>query len=649
MTEMEDFGFDEDGTPLSVIQVTDEEEDNGHNQNWFPTAPEMEQLIKTALGTCLNFNPKFHKSETLIVTTYNVMRALYIDKKKYILLSAPTGSGKSIIGDMIHFCSCYIDWCLESVNPITDDGARLRDFSGHTYFLTSSKALQEQLEQDFDKFELHEWFSMLKGTSNYLCTLLSEAEKMPIHYPERYCLGMPRPEIMALECYGECPYMQKRLQTSEAGCAVLNYAYFLNVMKMKQNPYFGTRPLTIADEAHLVPDVVLSHFNLSLTQWSMNRIYKIFQQVEMNFKNTAAELLRNGRPLLMKGFELFQKEAITLVDITEYAENQKELLTWLVSLGLEVGSKNQTFKEMFGKEIKKIAEEAKGMIDMDYIKELDARPDDLFIETEFITNSIIEGVSYKTFKHSVYDMSEAAMCRRHFLSKVDKAVFMSATLGNIDEFAMLMGMEKHEYTGFRLASNFNFDASPIYLTKSGFLNYAKFNENIHGVIADTLKIAEKLHPKEKGIIHTSTFAIAERLKEAVYRAGAVAHPHRYRFYSNSAEKEECIRLMKDPKSPPYIIVGPSLYEGLDLSGDQGRFNIVVKAPYSGMTEYTKKKMARYSFWYERQTLEKLVQAIGRTNRFVDDWSKTYLLDSSLEKLIMNTQEFITKRVQYLKL
>ena len=44
---------------------------------------------------------------------------------------------------------------------------------------------------------------------------------------------------------------------------------------------------------------------------------------------------------------------------------------------------------------------------------------------------------------------------------------------------------------------------------------------------------------------------------------------------------------------------------------------------------TKQKIKRYPFYYERETLEKLQQAIGRTNRNKDDWSITYMMDSML--------------------
>jgi len=97
------------------------------------------------------------------------------------------------------------------------------------------------------------------------------------------------------------------------------------------------------------------------------------------------------------------------------------------------------------------------------------------------------------------------------------------------------------------------------------------------------------------------------------------------------------------------LVGPSLYEGLDLKDDEGRFNIVIKAPYLAMSEYAKKKMKRYPDWYYNNCLQKLEQAIGRTNRHKDDWSVVYLLDNSLKKLVLSLNKTFIDRLQYKKL
>jgi Rad3-related DNA helicase len=75
----------------------------------------------------------------------------------------------------------------------------------------------------------------------------------------------------------------------------------------------------------------------------------------------------------------------------------------------------------------------------------------------------------------------------------------------------------------------------------------------------------------------------------------------------------------------------------------------VKAPYAALDNYTKQKIKRYPFYYERETLEKLQQAIGRTNRNKDDWSITYMMDSMLNNLVWKLPNYITSRVKNKKL
>ena len=96
---------------------------------------------------------------------------------------------------------------------------------------------------------------------------------------------------------------------------------------------------------------------------------------------------------------------------------------------------------------------------------------------------------------------------------------------------------------------------------------------------------------------------------------------------------------------PFVIIGPSLYEGIDLKDDFGRFNILIKVPYAGLDDYIREKMKRYPFWYKRNTLQKITQAIGRTNRSVNDYSKVYLLDNCFEMLIWELPDYIINRLQ----
>lgn len=622
------------------------------------TDTELDLIIKKSIRQCLEFVPKVRKSNDLVLVLYNVLKTIYIDKIDNIVLSAPTGSGKSVIGYMLNFCFMFIEGCLVN-NEVPENYTEYNplDARKQSYMLTSSKILQEQIDGDFEFFNIDKYFSMLKGTSNYECTKLTEETGIFHSYAERYCTGMTMDEKSALPCFLGCPYIQNRYKTSDANCSVLNYSYFLNVLKSPKNPFFRNRDLTICDEAHLIPEIVLNQFNIELTQFPLIRIQKVLQGLVLNFPTLFKEELYQLQNDLGNCFRFFTIEKMSLDYIEDYVQTYASLVNKLKKSFDAHAETNKVLAQLYTKDVNKIFQQLQYMDYTDYIENLKTRPEDIFITNEYVSmtyhttlgENLQEG-SYRTFKYTINDMSESEMCKRYFLNKIDIGIYMSATIGNMEEFAKLIGLEPGEYKGFRLQSSFNFTKSPIHIVKAGYLNYNNFNAQIDNCLNVTLRVCEDKHPKHKGIIHTSTFAIANLLKEKVNRLeGGVTNPKRYLFYEDSNEKEICIELMKSDSKTPYIIIGPSLYEGIDLKEDSGRFNILVKAPYSGMSDYTKEKMKRYPFWYERTVLEKIEQAIGRTNRSVDDWSETYLIDGVLEKLVFKLPDHITERLRYTKI
>ena len=614
---------------------------------------EIDNLIKESIRTMLAANKQFTPTDTLVITTYSILKNIFVDEIKYVFLEAPTGAGKSVIAYMLHFCYTYIDKKMHDIEPLDETG-KVVNTPQNTYLLTSSKMLQEQLDGDIVRFNLQDYLAMVKGVKNYECTKLTKETGIYHDYSERFCMGMKNQEKQLLACYDTCPYIQKRLEASGKDCTILNYSYFLNALKNPHNVFFKSRELTIADEAHLIPDIILEIYNIDLNLFKISQLHKILNQTQLNFGKELGNTIFELQEYLGECYQIFLKQLPTLDDVRHYFENLILLIKGIIALPNGLKS-DAVFKEMFKKELDRLEDDLKSIDYEDYLDNLSQRSADCFIETEFVGHQPIDNIksfpsgSYKVYKHKIYDLSESELCRKHFISKINVGIFMSATLGNIEEFALLMGLNKGEYNGFRLESNFNFDKSPIFLVNSGYLNYTNFEKNIDKVLYDTLRICEHHHPNDKGIIHTATFNIANNLKGKIYnRQGGVVNPKRYLFYENSTEKEACIELMKADTNIPYIIIGPSLYEGIDLKDGQGRFNIIVKTPYSGISNYIRKKMERFPFWYERQTLEKIVQSIGRTNRHPEDWSIIYVMDTVAEKIIFKMQRFMTDRIKYFK-
>lgn len=616
------------------------------------------KLIIDSITKSFGEHPQYHKTQILTTSVFRILTSIYVENKKIIFLDAPTGTGKSIIGYMIHYCYYWINSTLTKLkNPDTED---IFQNNSTTYTLTSSKILQEQLESDFVKFDMEDHFTMLKGMSNYECSKGTKESNTYVGYQDRLCKGVKLSQLETWDCYANCEYIQRRMKAASAPSAVINYAYFLTIMNAKFSPYFAPRDLVIADEGHLVPQIVTGMFNIDLTLFKLNKLAKIYSGIVFNFGNKIKAELTEIEEDILSFYKFFETKEHNITDMLKYVDNFKDLCKKIVGLmqvmEAQYPQTYPAFREMWQKDFSDIEDK---MVKMDYDKNkeyltsLFLRPEDTFIEAESIgLNSYSIGNVFlpnkEYFRFVIRDLSEAEVTKKYFLSHTKVCIFMSATIGDINEFGNLLGLDKSEYTGFNLPSTFDFTNSPIYSTNSGYLNYNNFQTTIHDVLADCVKIVTKIHPNYGGVIHTSTFTITNMLKELLKRADPKAT--RFLFYENSAEKDAHVATIRKFKgSIPYVIIGPSLYEGLDLKDDMGRLNILIKTPYAGIDNYTREKMKRFPFYYERETLEKIMQAIGRTNRHKDDWSVTYLLDSGLPKLVWKLPEYITSRMKNKKI
>lgn len=663
VTENEQISQQSKQVPVDSETTTDDYTENIQGiDNYSPETLEQITIegvtqahIVSAIKKCLEVSTLIKPSKTLINSVYSILDNLFIKEKRYVILEAPTGSGKTIIGFMVYFCIQHIYHELELKSK--EISARPIPIAQLSYFLTSAKLLQEQIDTDLDRFEFRQYITMLKGVSNYVCT--SETDKLDalkaqglplptdrngntiskIMYNDRPCKGLTKIQRIGAydHCDPNCPYQVARFEASEKSCTVLNYAYFLNIMRSEFNPFFGKRFLTIADEAHLIPDIVCNIFNYEFTQFALNQLYKLFVELESNYGTSFG--INDAKESIMGVFKVFKDPLNRTSVLIDYYDTLFKVRQVLESIKKQP-EHFASYIQAVSNNLERVEETLQNRDR--FIKLVNERPEDIFFESEQVAYDNTTGA--KVYKHIVRDLSEAEMVKTNFLSKLNKGIFMSATLGDIDEYATMMGMEPDEYVGLRLPSQFDFSKSPIIIAKSAWLNYANFDKNINKVVMDTIKICNDYHPNEKGIIHTSTFKICNIIKDKI-ELGLVPDKSRFLFYSNSNEKEQLIELMRT-STKPYVIVGPSLYEGLDLKDDLGRFNILVKVPYGALTDYVKKKMERFPFWYKRNTIEKIVQAIGRTNRHTNDYSTIYLLDSLFDKIIYETNEDIIKRLKY---
>jgi len=154
--------------------------------------------------------------------TIEEIAGAFEDGYKYVILDAPTGSGKSEIGACFAFAS------------------------GDAHILTIQKLLQDQYQEDFrDMF-------IMKGRGSYTCVRGYDGES---------CAEGPCRLRKSEKC-PTCPYGLAKLEALEADVAVHNFDSFYY-----QNTYgsgMGSRELIIIDEAHNISNKFSSFLSFTI-------------------------------------------------------------------------------------------------------------------------------------------------------------------------------------------------------------------------------------------------------------------------------------------------------------------------------------------------------------------------------------------------
>ena len=170
------------------------------------------------------------------------------------------------------------------------------------------------------------------------------------------------------------------------------------------------------------------------------------------------------------------------------------------------------------------------------------------------------------------------------------------------------------------------------------MNFKSLDTNFPHVLKMIEKIANH-HNNENGIIHTGSYKVANM----IYNSVSDNIKSRILIYNNAETKRICIEKIK--QNTNYILIGPSLTEGIDLPDNLCRFVIVAKIPYLSMADkYVNKKMRLFKKWYVSVAMNNLIQGIGRGNRSKTDYCTCYIIDGCFKRLYSHTKNQVPKYV-----
>jgi Rad3-related DNA helicase len=225
----------------------------------------------------------------------------------------------------------------------------------------------------------------------------------------------------------------------------------------------------------------------------------------------------------------------------------------------------------------------------------------------------------------------------NLFDKCKRTLIMSATILNKEAFCHSVGLNAKDVKFIQAESDFPVENRPIFQTNTAYLNYTNLGsqETQNKIALDVDKIMTR-HKDHKGIIHTTSYQqrnfIRDNISDHNRARLIVTDPSlgRMDVIENHISSEK-----------PTVLLSPSLFLGIDLKDNLSRFQIIAKVPFPYMGDrWTAAKMKQNPEWYYWQTAWKLIQAYGRSIRSMEDWAKTYVLDSTFANFVRKNRNIL---------
>lgn len=532
---------------------------------------------------------------------------------KVVFVSAPTGSGKTLIAESVR---------------------RLR--GTRAIYTCTTKTLQDQILKEFT------YSKVLKGRSNYrthdqpdnpeLTTLECTKEKKTLPACQN-CPGWSGGDSWKTQGRGsgvdpldgvneilhcnwchpvsKCPYESAKFDAAHARLAVLNTAYFLAETNYVRNSLFRGRSLVLIDEADLLEEELMRFIEVSITARDRKLLGVGLPEKKTVDESWVVWIVDELIPAI--------KAKLKSVDLSPDLFGQPDIK--------EIRKKNKLIRLL-----RKVAT---------LVQEVE---DEETGEKEFILNRDWVYTGYeKDWKTGEYPPDDKVnvtfkpiQVREYapdFLwNKAQQFVLLSATLISPAQMAYDLGLDDDEWTVVEVPSSFPVLQRPIVpRTVTNVVN-KKMDEAIPMLISEAAAIMEE-HPEDRILIHSVSYQLTKELffdlrKRSDFTGRLVT-------YLNAGERERALRDYLH--RPNGVLIAPSFDRGVDLPADDCRVVVVAKVPYLSVGD--KQVSARLygtgkagKTWYAVQAIRTLCQMTGRGMRSAEDSCRTYILDKQFVEL-----------------
>lgn len=547
----------------------------------------------------LGFKPRDNQLAAVCLIVFG-----FLDEKyKNQILSAPTGTGKSIIGAVV----------ADTIHKIKYPDKE----SGASFLLTATNVLSAQYHDSFedDDRPIDDTFVMIKGAGNYECAALStpaepqSAESCSIVLFQKQAMDA----IIQQHC-NSCEFMINRKRKNSSRHLITNYSWYFVDRMYAMNP-MEKRSVCVFDEAHLINDLFVEH---NAIYFSEKRLVSCAEEI--------SEHLSLGNTDVFKDLKTIKEHLVAgKIDDSNYLGYLKSLHA--IYMSISEGAAKQADRNIHNRTkyltISKLAKK---------YGNLACKIDDL---QTFEYPHVFEYKKKNTQKfQNDHEVSVKPIFIGEMFEALDNAdynLLMSATISDLwaSRTLSLPGTTKF----IKLPPEFPPENKKVIFFKTQALNFNSMKEpaTIKKLCATVYEIVNHHTKKgERGIILAPSFVILDSVAASLRTMGG-----NYQLFQQERGQKlaDVLEKFKAYDGGPAVLLTPSGFEGIDLPGDLSRFQILCKAPFASLGD---KRIAHilnvYPDIYSLSTLMKITQGAGRSVRSKEDYATTYCLDAGIQRL-----------------
>lgn len=388
------------------------------------------------------------------IESINFVLEKFKSDKKFVILEAPLGIGKSAIAVAVS------NYFYDKIHNETNKSA---------YIITTQKILQEQYVRDFP------YIANVTAKQNYQCQNRAIGVTCDMGLTMAKILLKNQGTYEAY--YNECCYVKARRNFDESPIGLTNLSYFLS---HAANNDLSKRNLMVVDECHNIENIITDFAALTFTKYFVQDVLKIpFPNASKMKIEDFVKWIRNVYAVKLSDDYLKLETKVGSMYSESYLES---------SHGLTSMKKVEEYK----RKLENVESGLKNFNKDEWIMTISATQDIVSIKPIF-ANKYTNNMLFRF---------------------ADKVLLMSGTILNKKTFCDNIGINVENVEFLSLNSPFPVKNRPVFEVSVGSMGKKSIDATLPRMVQTISELLEH-HKNEKGIIHCHNYKIAKYISDNI--------------------------------------------------------------------------------------------------------------------------------------